>query len=156
MARAGFYAVHGSKIRFGRDGRWYADGEPITNDRIAALFATHLRREADGRYVIRMGDEQATIEVEDTAFVIVGLSVTPDGDVLVELNDHTTERLDPSTLVAGTDNVLYCRVKDGSERARFLRPAYYQLAPYVVQQGSGFQLRIGTATYPIRAAAGSD
>ncbi len=156
MARAGFYAVQGSKIRFGRDGRWYADDEPITNPRIAALFAAHLQRDPDGRYVIRMGDEQAPVEVDDTAFVVVAVTVAADGTIVVELNDHTTEVLDPSCLEVGQDNVLYCRVKGGRERARFLRAAYYQLAPHITEQAGGFLLRTGTEMYPIQKVGPRD
>ena len=32
-----------------------------------------------------------------------------------------SEPLDPATLEVGSDNVLYCRVKGGEFRARFLR-----------------------------------
>jgi len=27
MARAGFTAIHSGRIKFGKDGRWYCDGE---------------------------------------------------------------------------------------------------------------------------------
>ena len=156
MARAGFYAVQATKIRFGGDGHWYADDEPITNPRIAALFTKHLRREPDGHYVIRMGDEQAPVEVEDTAFVVVGLTQTAAGRFVLELNDETSEVLDPTGLEVGAGNVLYCRVKDGSERARFLRPAYYQLAPHINERDGGFLLRTGNETYPIRESGQGD
>ncbi len=48
MAKAGFWAIESHTIRFGRDGRWYADQEPIVNDRIARLFSQHVRRGDDG------------------------------------------------------------------------------------------------------------
>lgn len=156
MARAGFYAVQATKIRFGGDGRWYADDEPITNPRIAALFTKHLRRQADGRYVIRMGDEQAPVEVDDTAIVVIGLRQTDDGRFFVELNDETSEPLDPTGLEVGAGNVLYCRVKGGSEKARFLRPAYYQLAPHITEHSGGFLLRTGNETYAIRKSGPGD
>ena len=150
MPRAGFYAIQASQIRFARDGCWYADGERITNSRIADLFSRHVQRGGDGRYVIRMGDEQAVIEVEDTPFVVVASAVDAAGEIVVELNDHTSERIDPATLVVGQDQVLYCRVKGGTERARFLRPAYYQLARHITEAEPGrFVVRVGTAVHPI-------
>jgi hypothetical protein len=135
MPRGGFYAIHNSHLRFGRDGRWYADGEPITNARIADLFSRHVQRAADGSYVLRIADEQATVEVDDTPYVVTGAIIDGSGEVWIELNDHTRERLDPYTLRVGRDEVLYCRVKNGAEPARFLRPAYYQLAEHIAPAG---------------------
>ena len=150
MARAGFYAIHNSAIRFGRDGHWYADGEPITNPRIAELFARHIERAPDGSYRLRIADEQATIEVEDTPYVVIGAGADANGDLWIELNDRSREALDPGSLQVGADNVLYCRVKRGAERARFLRPAYYQLADFIVAEDGGrFALRSPRGTHRI-------
>ena len=137
MARAGFYAVQNSRIRFGRDGVWYADDEPIANAKIADLFARNLRRAADGSYRIDFGFESATVEIDDTPFVVVGVDVESSGALRLALNDGTSEQLEPSTLEVGEGNVLYCRVKGGSERARFLRPAYYQIAPLIAEDAPG-------------------
>ena len=150
MARAGFYAIHNSHIRFGRDGRWYADGQPIVNSRIADLFSAHVQPAESGGYMLVIGPERAPIEVDDTPYVVVGVDVNEGGRATIELNDHSTESLDPGTLQIGAGEVLYCRVKDGTERARFLRPAYYQLAPFIAEAGAGrFELRLAGAAYPI-------
>lgn len=149
MARAGFYAIHNSSIRFGRDGQWYADGQLITNPRIAALFSRHIVRAEGGGYELRIADERAPITVDDTPYVVVGADSDADA-VWIELNDGTREPLDPHTLHVGADDVLYCRVKQGSERARFLRPAYYQVAPHISTAADGtFVFRTGTQTVPI-------
>jgi len=150
MPRGGFYAIHNSEIRFGRDGRWYADGQVIENQRIADLFAQHVQRRPDGGYMLRIADEQAPIEVDDTPFVVIGAELAAEGTLWVELNDRSRERLDPHTLQVGGDDVLYCRVKDGREPARFLRPAYYQVAPYIAATAPGaFVLRLSGGDYPI-------
>jgi hypothetical protein len=152
MARGGFYAIHNSSIRFGRDGRWYADGEPIANPRIAALFSRSVERSPDGGYRLRIGDEQAPVVVDDTPFVVVRTDWA--GEVaIVELNDGTRERLDPATLSATVDAVLYCRVKDGAERARFLRAAYYQLGERAVAlDGETVGFRCGGRVWPVHGA----
>jgi hypothetical protein len=150
MAGAGFYAIQAARIRFGRDGRWYADDEPITNPRIAALFARHLRRQPDGTYAIQMADERAAVEIEDAPFVVVGVSRVDEGTWHVELNDGSMERLDPASVHVAPDAVAYCRVKGGRERARFLRAAYYELAQDIVETAPGrFVLSTGRASYPI-------
>src|SRR5262249_22336722 len=136
MARAGFYAIQNSEIRFGRDGRWYADGQPIANARIADLFSQHVQRRPDGGYMLRIADEQALIVVDDTPYVVTGAELAP-GGVFLELNDRSREQLDPRTLRIGADDVLYCRVKQNSEPARFLRAAYYQIAQHIGRATSG-------------------
>jgi hypothetical protein len=150
MARAGFYAIHNSHIRFGRDGRWYADGQPIVNRRIADLFSTHVRRSEAGGYMLEIGPERAPIEVDDTPYVVVGVDVDDDGIARIELNDHSVEDLDPGSLQIGANEVLYCRVKGGAERARFLRPAYYQLAPFITEsEADRFDLWLGGTAHPL-------
>lgn len=149
MPRAGFYAIHNSSIRFGRDGRWYADGQPIINPRIADLFSRHVQRDEKGGYRLRIADEQAAIEVEDTPYVVIAAGER-DGAVWVELNDRSREALDASSLSVGADDVLYCRVKDGREPARFLRPAYYQIAHLIeAAADGGFVVRSGGRAHPI-------
>ena len=158
MAGAGFFPITASQLRFGSDGRWYADGEPVTHARLARFFTRHLRRKVPGGYEIWVDERyHADVEIEDSPFVVI--SVSADGETgstpcrpgfILHLNDETTERLDPETLQVGADNVLYCRIKGGTERARFLRPAYYQLAQFIEEHGDGqFRLHCGTVAHPI-------
>jgi len=150
MARGGFYAIHNSEIRFGRDGRWYADGAPIANPHIADLFSRHVQRREGGGYMLRIGDEKAHILVDDTPYVVTGAALGADRRIWVELNDHSREPLDPATLEVGSDEVLYCRVKDGREPARFLRAAYYQLAEHIDAATPGrFVLHLADGEHPI-------
>ena len=152
MARAGFYAISSSRITFGRDGRWYADGEPIENPRIADLFSRHVRRHPDGGYQIVMGDERARIEVEDTPYVVVSVGGDEREGFTLTLNDGSTELLDPPSLRVGAGEVLYCTVKGGAERARFLRPAYYQLAASIIEADGHVALRCRDQQYPIASS----
>lgn len=148
MPRAGFYSIHSSTIRFGRDGRWYSDDELISNARIADLFSKHVVRRPDGSYGIEIGWDKAPIEVEDTPYVVSRVDSGPDGFV-IQLNDESCEPLDASSLSMSPDNVLYCRVKGGTERARFLRPAYYQLAPHFHEDDGRFYVRAAGHDHPI-------
>ena len=150
MARAGFYAIQNSEIRFARDGRWYADGQVIANPRIVDLFARRICRRPDGGYMLRIADEQAPIVVEDTPYVVTAAELSADGSVWIELNDRSREALDPATLRIGNDDVLYCQVKQHSEPARFLRPAYYQIADHIRPAAPGaFVLHLPHGDYPI-------
>jgi hypothetical protein len=126
MARAGFTAISSGKIRFGKDGRWYSDDEPIPNRAIQRLFSRTLQILPDGRARLELGEDRADVVVEDTPWVVTAVEGDPARGFVVVLNDETCEPLDPSSLRVGGENVLYCRVKR-TYQARFLRPAYYQL-----------------------------
>jgi hypothetical protein len=152
MAQAGFWAVSSGKISFRPDGRWYSDDEPINNARIAKLFSKCLRQVDDGRWQIAMADERAFVEIHDTPWVVTGIGGDAVHGFTLRLNDDTEEPLDPATLTVGAANVLYTRVKGGRHRARFLRPAYYQLAPAIAERGGRFVLATGGRDYEIHAA----
>ncbi len=154
MPGAGFYPIGASRIVFGRDGRWYADGERITNPRIALLFSRHLVQRDDGTYALVMGDEKAAVEVEDTPWTVIGVDGDPARGFTITLNDRTTEALDPESIRIGSDNSFSCRVKRDA-RARFLRPAHNTLARHVepADGAAGFTLRVRGRRYAL--AAGS-
>lgn len=156
MPGAGFYAIGASRIVFGRDGRWYADGERITNPRIALLFSRHLVQRNDGTYALVMGDEKAAVEVEDTPWTVIRVDGDPARGFTLTLNDRTTETLAPETLHVGADDSFSCRVK-GHARARFLRPAHNALARYVEPTGAagGFAISIGGRHYTLLAGSAS-
>lgn len=148
MPGAGFYAIQNSEIRFGSDGVWYADGEPIANQRIARLFAQSVERVAGGGYILRIGDESAPIVVDDTPYVVTSVDVGT--DLVVELNDGGREVVAPASLRVGAGNVFYVAVKHGREEARLLRPAHYQLAAHIQETDAGeFVLRLGSRVFPI-------
>lgn len=119
-----------------KEGRWFHEGVEITHERTLLLFRRNLQRNQDGTYVLRIGLECAEVEVEDTPYTVKSVTVRGgDGGVpigyLLHLNDGTVEALAPETLTVTPDNVLYCTVKDSDARARFLRPAYYQLCAHL-------------------------
>ena len=151
MPAAGFYSIHTSKLTFRSDGRWYADEDPVVHERLARLFSRYVRRKPSGGYEIWIDERyHADVDIEDTPYVVTAVDTDAVGRFTVELNDGTTESLHPDSLQVGAKDVLYCRVKNGSERARFLRAAYYQLATFIEEVGPGrFQLRCGGTTHPI-------
>ncbi|MCK6554209.1 DUF1285 domain-containing protein [Candidatus Binatia bacterium] len=152
MPGAGFYSIHTAKLRFGADGIWYADDEPVTHPRLARLFSRYVRRKPDGGSYEVWIDERyhADVEVSDTPFVVTAVETDPEGRIWIDLNDGTTELLDAASVAVGRDNVLYCMVKNGSERARFLRAAYYHLAGAIEEVAAGdLRLRCGETKHPI-------
>jgi uncharacterized protein len=153
MPRAGFYAVESGKISFRRDGNWYTDEERIDNPRIALLFSRSIRRNPDGSYLLQVGDERASITVEDTPYVVKSVEGDAARGFTLVLNDEEREPLDATSLEVGPDNVLYCRVKNGAYAARFLRPAYYHLSDCLGMDENGeFFFNVAGKRYPVRHA----
>jgi hypothetical protein len=58
-------------MRIARDGTWYYKGSPIGRKELVCLFASVLKREADGSYVLETPVERARITVEDAPFIAV-------------------------------------------------------------------------------------
>ena len=152
MPKAGFWAIDATRrISFGRDGWWYANDERIQHQRINLLFSQHLHKTTDGTYEIVIGRDRVAVDIDDTPYVVTRVTENPEHELLIHLNDGSTEFLDPTTLIIGQDNVLYCCVKGGQHAARFLRPAYYQLAAHIEENSTTgtFFLQLGRKTYPI-------
>jgi hypothetical protein len=157
MPKAGFWAIDPTrKISFGKDGWWYANDERIHNRRINTLFSQHLRKTEAGNYEIAIGWDKVAVEIDDAPYVVTWVTGNPQEGFTLRLNDESEERLDPTTLSIGQENVLYCRVKNGEHPARFLRSAYYQITAYVQEDAETgtFVLRLGNATYQIGKATG--
>lgn len=150
MPRAGFYAVESGKISFRRDGNWYTDEERIDNPRIALLFSRSIGRNPDGSYFLQIGDERASITVEDTPYVVKSVEGDGEKGFTLVLNDDSREPLEANSLEVGADNVLYCTVKNGRWRARFLRPAYYHLSNSLgVDEQGDFFFTVAGKRYPV-------
>jgi hypothetical protein len=155
MGRAGFYAIESGKISFRRDGNWYTDDERIDNSRIALLFSRSIKRNPDGSFYLQVAEERAPIAIEDTPYVVKAVYEDDRDGFIIVTNDDESEPLDPMTLEVGRDNVLYCRVKNGVFRARFLRSAYYHLSNnFFTDEGETYSLVVHGRRYPIKFAAG--
>jgi len=120
------------KLVIDKDGRWFQNGAEIIHPEIYRLFNQLLEKAPGGGYLVRMGQEICKVEVEDAPFVVRRLIEDDHDQFLLELNDGTQERFDPKSFWIGGQNIPYSRVKNGVFHARFSRPAYYQLARYIV------------------------
>ena len=58
-------------IRIDRNGGWHYRNSPIGRKELVCLFASVLKREPDGTYVLETPVERGRIEVEDAPFVAV-------------------------------------------------------------------------------------
>jgi hypothetical protein len=110
------------------------------------------RDEASGLYIVQLGKQRCYLEVEDTPLAITGVLHTEEregdkpGQLLLAIKHlETLEPLVPESLWVGEQNVLYCKVMEGGIPARFLRPAYYQLAEFIQEdkEQNRFYLSLG-------------
>ena len=136
-----------------REGDWHYRGSRMERSDIVSHLCQHMRRdEASGLYIIQMGKQRCYLEVEDTPLVITGVLHTEQregekpGQMLLAIKHlETPEPLVPESLWVGEQNVLYCKVMEGGIPARFLRPAYYQLAEFIQEdrEQNRFYLSLG-------------
>src|ERR1700674_4203516 len=132
------------------EGRLCHLGQPITHARTLEVLWGSLARQADGRYLVRVGRESGYVHLADAPYGVRG--VTPDGErLLVHLGDGSIEPLDPSTLTVDGEGVLHCLVK-GGHRARFGRSAQVELGLVLEEDPPGagrFALHRGGRTFPV-------
>jgi len=72
-AQIGAQSCGDFSLRIARDGTWHYRGSPIGRKELVCLFASVLRREADGTYWLETPAERGRIEVEDAPFLAVEL-----------------------------------------------------------------------------------
>ena len=145
-------------IRIDKEGVWYYREQEMFRRDIVNYFYQHLKRDTEGRYLIELEDERCYLEIEDAPFIVRSVLNTKDepkgtqAALLVNLSDDSVEELDPRTIWIGEGNVLYCRVKGGSFKARFSRPGYYQLAERIAYEEASdrYELIMNDHRYIIR------
>ena len=128
-------------IRIDKDGVWYYKGNEIFRDEIVKYFYQNLKKDKAGRYLIELEDDCCYLEVEDTPFIVRSVyrctaEAGSEECIYLLLSDQSIEKLNPDSLWAGKDNVLYCSIRENAFVARFSRPSYYQIADFI-EYGDG-------------------
>ena len=135
-------------LRIGRDGTWCYQGSPIGRKELVKLFASVLRLEADGYYLVTPV-EKVPIAVESLPFVAVEMWREGEGkaqslafrtnvdDMVTAGPDHPLG-FEPGRLGGFTPFIL---VREGL-KARLTRPVYYELAALAVEEGGPERLGV--------------
>ena len=136
-------------IHIASDGSWYHEGGLIGRPALVKLFASVLRREADGSFWLVTPVERGTITVEDAPFIVTSMEVEGDGeeqqvrfrtnveDDVVLGPDHPLQmRADPAAPGNRDGWRPYVVVRDGLE-ARLSRPVFYELAALSIAGADG-------------------
>ncbi|MGM0555620.1 MAG: hypothetical protein ACQEVA_04490 [Myxococcota bacterium] len=136
------------EIRLDERGKWTHEGLDFENPKIIELFSRSVGRTEGGTWVLEVGRFTYPITVENTGFFVerVDFSTSPP---TLKLSDQTEDTLDPTTLEYEPTGKLFCEVKDGEFRARFKRPAYYQVAEHLEDRDGTAVLEIDGEDYPI-------
>ena len=128
-------------MRIAVDGTWYHQGTPIGRKELVKLFASVLKREADGTYWLETPVERGEIRVEDAAFIAlrtnqVGsdwvFTTNVDDEIRLDADHPLKVVVDPQT----GEPRPYIGVRDGLE-ARLNRHVYYELVHAAEEQPDG-------------------
>ena len=139
-----------------RDGRWVHEGSPIGRARLVALFASVLRREADGGYVLVTPAEKLSITVEDAPFLLVETRVSGDGEARrIAMRDNVGDWVEagpehPLRLVSTDDAFKPYVLIRGRLEGLASRAVAQELAGLVEPDGSG--IWAGGVLFPVLAA----
>lgn len=123
-----------------RDGTWMYRGSPIGRKELVCLFASVLKREADGSFWLETPAERGRIEVEDAPFVAVELDWTGEANQQVlsfRTNVDQIVTACPEHPIRMSHDLLTCEptpyiaVRPGRGQlaieARIARAVYYEL-----------------------------
>ena len=122
-------------MRIARDGTWFYCGSPINRMSLVKLFASVLRRDADGSYWLVTPAERGRVIVEDAPFVAIAVEREGEGRdqqliFRTNLDEIVTagpqHRLRVATAPDETP-APYVLVRPGLE-ARVARSVFYELA----------------------------
>ena len=149
-------------MRIAADGTWFHEGSPIGRAPLVRLFASVLRRDADGAHRLVTPAENGVVEVEDSAFVAVEAR-REGGSLRLRTNIGDWVEVGPAhplrlAVDAGGEPRPYVSLWRGLE-ARLLRSVFYHLAAEV-EPGEWrgerrMGVRSGGAFFPLDAAHGS-
>jgi len=139
-----------------RDGTWLYRGSPIERKELVCLFASVLRRDADGDWWLQTPAERGKIEVEDAPFVAVELDWGGDGrrqtlsfrtntDQVVTAGPEHPIRVSHDLLTCEPTPYILLRNGDGIHgiEARINRAVYYELVALAVPEYVGAHLMLG-------------
>ena len=139
------------RLRIGRDGDWFHEGEEVSHEGIVASLYQGLQVDPAGHF-IQIGPVRVPVDVEDAPFVVVRFEADGEGWALW-LGDGSREALYPASLALRQGDVPYCRVKGGRFEARFSRAAAWQLLQRVDTPPGGGPPTLGASgrRYPLGA-----
>lgn len=102
-------------MRIKSNGRWFYQGSEVHRGALVKLFASILRKEADGQYYLVTPQEKFQISVDDAPFIIVDAEVSIVDDVqnvYLRTNVEDYLVLDADHPLEMRDNRPYVKIRD--------------------------------------------
>lgn len=130
-------------IHIDRSGAWYHEGGRITRQALVNLFASILRREADGEYYLVTPVEKWRIRVDDAPLLAVDMEIGGDSSqqkIIFRLNTDEFAVLDASHPLTGLNDGDSAEPRpsiqlDRGLSARLTRALFYRLVDIAEQRG---------------------
>jgi hypothetical protein len=149
-------------LKIAGDGTWFYQGSPILRKPLVRLFASVLRKEADGFYLVTPV-EKVPIEVEGMPFVAVEMWAEGSGKaqrLSFRTNIDEVVVADGAHLLgfdkgAAGGFVPFIVVRDALT-ARLARPVYYELAALAMKGGRVPGVWSGGMFFPFPSGEGLD
>ena len=139
-----------------RDGTWLYRGSPINRKELVCLFASVLKRDAEGAYLLETPAERGRIEVEDVPFIAVELDWSGNGrqqilsfrtnvDQVVTAGNEHPIRVAHDVLTCEPTPYILVRPGAGMQglEARISRAVYYELVALAVPEWVGCRRKLG-------------
>ena len=139
-----------------RDGTWLYRGSAINRKELVCLFASVLKRDEDGGYILETPAERGRIQVEDVPFMAVELEWTGDGrqqSLSFRTNVDQVVTGGPDHPIRIAHDLLTCEptpymlVRPGAGQfgieARISRAVYYELVALAVPEWVGCRRMLG-------------
>lgn len=134
-----------------KNGVWFANGNKVIHKKIFRLFCDSLVYNDDSGYMLRIGDEECPVRVEDAPFIAHRILSDADNSLKIVLNEGTVEPFHPETLTRRGDTALYCRIRNGQIKVRIGRSAYPDIITNIIfdEKTGVYSFRHAEKAFPI-------
>jgi hypothetical protein len=142
-------------IRIAADGSWYHEGRPIVRASLVRLFASLLRREADGDYYLVTPAEKWRIRVELHPLIVTEIDAAEEGGQLVlkaRLNTGRQVVIDtvhPLFLEPAVGEIAAVKLEHGVS-ALLSRAAWYRLVDSAEEMDGHLKVRSAGEWFPLQ------
>jgi len=142
-------------IRIAADGSWYHEGGVIAREAIVRLFASILRREADGEYYLVTPGEKWRIRVELHPLIVTEINRREDGEALTlvaRLNTGRDVLIDgehPLFLEPAVGDVAAIKLPHGLS-VLLSRVAWYRLVESAQEREGRLQVTSAGEWFPLQ------
>lgn len=133
MSEIEYTAELKGSLKLSKNGEWWHNGVAFQREALSNLFhRSIIWDEVEKQYFVKIGRQRARFDVEDTAYFVTEL-LDETRPWHLKLNDGSEEDLKAQTLCLGSEDQIYCQVKD-YHRARFSRSAHQRLLSHAVDE----------------------